>query len=110
MLTRRLGIVVGVSLAVVAAGLPAWAQSVSPAYYAAQVSGESVAALAGGLVGTLVGGFSGVLIGGAAGFLDLACQQDTGNCVGLRAVDGAFLGAKVGFGLGVGVGALGYYV
>lgn len=92
-------------LSVGAIDIPAQAQSPSPAYYAAQLAGGSLAALAGGLGGTLVGGLSGALLGVAFEFLEapFAIYQETDRLS--RAVDWAFLGAKAGFGLGASLGA-----
>jgi hypothetical protein len=98
-------------LSVTAIDRPAQAQSASPAYYAAQLGGGSLAALAGGLAGTLAGGLSGALLGVTAELLTdpfsfyQELEQESEGLPRIRSVDWAFLGAKIGFGLGVGVGA-----
>jgi hypothetical protein len=91
------------------AGMPAWAQSPSPTYYAAQFGGGTLAALAGGLAGTVVGGLSGALVGVAVEALHdpfgIFKEVTSLDEFPLRPISWAFVGAKMGFGLGVGVGA-----
>lgn len=103
--------VVAAVLGIVLVSGAAYAQSPSLVYYGAQVGGGTIAALAGGVVGTLIGGFSGVLLGLP---IEMARSPAIKIYQSLEEIPEpeepvpvrwGFVGAKVGFGLGVGAGA-----
>ncbi len=111
-------IAVLVCLSVLAVGVSAQGQS--PLYYGTQIGGGTIAALAGGVAGTLVGGLSGALLAlpiefarNPRGVYHITQERQIQPPEDLLApsseeplpVRWAFRGAKIGFGLGVSVGA-----
>ncbi len=110
-----------VCLGVLAVGVSAQAQGQSPLYYGTQIGGGTIAALAGGVVGTLAGGLSGALLAlplefarNPKGVYQVTQEErQTQTPEDLLAppseeplpMQWAFKGAKIGFGLGVSIGA-----
>jgi hypothetical protein len=117
---KSVSVVVLVCLGVLAVGVSAQAQGQSPLYYGTQIGGGTIAALAGGVAGTLAGGLGGVLLAlpieftrNPKGVYQITQERQIQSPEDLLApsseeplpLQWGFRGAKIGFGLGVSVGA-----
>jgi hypothetical protein len=117
---KSVSVAVLVCLGVLAVGVSAQARGQSPLYYGTQIGGGTIAALAGGVAGTLAGGLGGVLLAlpieftrNPKGVYQITQERQIQSPEDLLApsseeplpLQWGFRGAKIGFGLGVSVGA-----
>jgi hypothetical protein len=117
---KSVSVAVLVCLGMLTVGVSAQARGQSPLYYGTQIGGGTIAALAGGVAGTLAGGLGGVLLAlpieftrNPKGVYQITQERQIQSPEDLLApsseeplpLQWGFRGAKIGFGLGVSVGA-----